>query len=67
MPETERDTQFATTTSAASTSIFIMLELNGVSRIGSSPLDVLKRNISGYKQFDPRAPGAVEYNVPGLF
>jgi LPS-assembly protein len=59
--------RFATTTSAASTSIFIQLELNGVSRIGSNPLDVLKRNISGYKQFDPRAPGPVEYNVPGLF
>lgn len=59
--------RFATTTSAASTSIFIQLELTGVSRIGSSPMEVLKRNIGGYKQFDPRSPVPVEYNVPGLF
>jgi LPS-assembly protein len=59
--------RFATTSSAASTSIFVQLELNGVSRIGSNPMEELKRNISGYKQFDPRAPGPVEYNVPGLF
>lgn len=59
--------RFATTTSDASTSIFIQLELNGVSRIGTSPLDVLRRNIAGYQQFDPRAPAPVEYNVPGLF
>jgi LPS-assembly protein len=59
--------RFATTTSAASTSIFIQLELNGVSRIGNNPLDVLQRNIGGYKQFDPRSPAPVEYNVPGLF
>lgn len=59
--------RFATTTTDASTSIFIQLELTGVSRIGNSPLDVLKRNIGGYQQFDPRATTPVEYNVPGLF
>jgi len=59
--------QFATTSSASSTSIFIQLELNGVSRIGNSPLDVLRRSISGYQQFDPRSTAPVEYNVPGLF
>jgi LPS-assembly protein len=59
--------RFATTSSAASTSIFVMLELTGVSRIGSSPMEVLKRNIVGYKPFDPRSPAPVEYNVPGLF
>lgn len=59
--------RFATTTKDASTSIFIQLELTGVSRIGSNPLEVLKRNIGGYKQFDPRSPAPVEYNVPGLF
>ena len=59
--------RFATTSSAASTSIFVMLELTGVSRIGSSPMEVLKRNIVGYKAFDPRSPAPVEYNVPGLF
>ncbi|MEY4599482.1 MAG: LPS-assembly protein LptD [Pseudomonadota bacterium] len=59
--------RFATTSKAASTSIFVMLELTGVSRIGSSPMEVLKRNIIGYKPFDPRSPAPVEYNVPGLF
>jgi len=59
--------RFATTTSAASTSIFVQLELSGVSRIGSSPFEVLRRNISGYKKLDPRATTPVEYNVPGLF
>lgn len=58
--------RFATTTSASSTSVFVQLELNGVSRIGSDPMDVLRRNIGGYKQFDPRNPVPVEYNVPGL-
>jgi LPS-assembly protein len=59
--------RFATTTSDVSTSIFIQLELNGVSRIGNSPVGVLQRSIAGYKQFDPRATGPVEYNVPGIF
>jgi len=59
--------RFATTTNDASTSIFIQLELSGLSRIGTSPLEVLRRNISGYKQFDPRSTTPVEYNVPGLF
>jgi LPS-assembly protein len=59
--------RFATTTSDASTSIFVQLELSGLSRIGTSPLDVLRRNIGGYKQIDPRTNAPVEYNVPGLF
>jgi LPS-assembly protein len=59
--------RFATTTSDASTSIFVQLELSGMSRIGNSPLEVLRRNIGGYKPFDPRAAAPVEYNVPGLF
>lgn len=59
--------RFATTTQDASTSIFVQLELTGMSRIGTNPLEVLQRNISGYKQLDPRATAPVEYNVPGLF
>lgn len=39
---------FATATGQASNSIFLQLELNGVSRLGSNPLDVLKLNIPGY-------------------
>lgn len=59
--------RFATTTSAASTSIFVQLELSGISRIGTNPMDVLFRNISGYKTVDPRAAAPVQYNVPGVF
>lgn len=40
--------QFTTTTTDSSSSIFFQLELFGMGRIGSNPLDVLKRNISGF-------------------
>jgi LPS-assembly protein len=56
--------RFATAVSTASTSFFLQLELNGVSRIGSNPLDVLRRNIGGYTPNDPRAPRTDEYFVP---
>ena len=48
--------RFATALNATNTSIFMQLELNGVSRIGSNPLDVLRRNIGGYTRVEPRAP-----------
>lgn len=48
--------RFALATQAASTSIFVQLELNGVSRIGSNPLEILRRSIGGYTRFDPRSP-----------
>jgi len=40
--------RLATATQAASTSFFVQLELNGVSKIGSNPLDLLQRSILGY-------------------
>lgn len=40
--------RFATLTSQVSTSVFLQLELNGLARIGSNPLDMLKRNVPGY-------------------
>lgn len=36
-------------TSSSTTSLFFQLELNGLSRIGSNPLEVLKRSIAGYQ------------------
>lgn len=48
--------RFAVATQQASTTIFVQLELNGVSRIGSNPMETLKRNIGGYVRLDPRAP-----------
>ena len=37
-----------TTTQQTSNSIFLQLELNGLARVGTSPLDLLRRSIPGY-------------------
>ena len=42
--------QFATAATNQVSSIFLQLELNGVSKIGSNPLDLLRRNIAGYSR-----------------
>ncbi|MEO7726576.1 MAG: LPS-assembly protein LptD [Burkholderiales bacterium] len=39
---------FATTSTTTVNSFFMQLELNGVSKIGSNPLELLRRNIAGY-------------------
>ena len=50
--------RFATATQRATTAIFFQLELNGLSRLGSNPLDQLRRNIPGYtKQNEHQLPG----------
>jgi LPS-assembly protein len=41
--------RYATATAQSNTAIFLQLELNGLSKIGSNPLDVLRRNIPGYQ------------------
>lgn len=41
---------FATTATTSVRSLFMQLELNGVSRIGSNPLDLLRRSIVGYSR-----------------
>jgi LPS-assembly protein len=57
--------RFATTTQTANTTLFMQLELNGVSRIGSNPMDILRRNIGGYRQLDPRlARPQDQYTAP---
>ncbi len=40
--------RIATLTQQATTSLFVQLELNGFSRIGSTPLDILRRSVPGY-------------------
>lgn len=40
--------RIATQTRQATTSLFVQLELNGFSRIGSNPLDILRRTVPGY-------------------
>jgi LPS-assembly protein len=44
--------RFATSSQRASTGIFFQLELNGLSRLGSNPLDILRRNIPGYTKLN---------------
>jgi LPS-assembly protein len=41
-----------TSSAKASTSFFIQLELNGLSRIGSNPLDALSSSIPGYQKIN---------------
>ena len=40
--------RIATSTTTATNTFFLQLELNGLGRVGSNPLDVLKRNVPGY-------------------
>ena len=49
--------RFAVATSQATNALFLQLELNGFSRLGSNPLETLKRNISGYSRLN-QAPSA---------
>ena len=50
--------RFATTSSRSTTSVFFQIELNGLSSLGSNPLDVLRRNIPGYNRLnEQRVPG----------
>ncbi len=42
--------RLATAVGQVNNSIFVQLQLNGFSDIGSNPLDILKRNIPGYGQ-----------------
>jgi LPS-assembly protein len=44
--------RFATGSQRASTGIFFQLELNGLSRLGSNPLELLRRNIPGYTRLN---------------
>lgn len=56
--------RFATTTQQAATTFFVQLELNGMSRIGSNPMDALRRNIGGYARLDPRSPRTDDARLP---
>ena len=56
--------RISTATSAANTAIFVELELNGITRVGSNSMDLLRRNIAGYTRHDPYAARPSEYFVP---
>jgi LPS-assembly protein len=40
--------RLTTTTEQASKSVFVQFELNGLARLGTNPIDVLKRSVPGY-------------------
>ena len=40
--------RLTTTTQQPTNSVFVQLELNGLARIGTSPLDLLRRSVPGY-------------------
>jgi len=44
--------------------LFLQLELNGMSRLGSNPLEVLKRSVTGYTPLN--APNA-DQRQPNLY
>ena len=56
--------RFQTTAQQTTTGIFLQLELNGVSRIGSNPNDALSRNIAGYYRADRQTSRAEDYYRP---
>jgi LPS-assembly protein len=49
-------TRFAASTGNFTSAVFVQLELNGFSRIGSNPLETLKRNIPGYGRLNQTRP-----------
>jgi hypothetical protein len=50
--------QFQTATAQQTTAFFNQLELNGVARIGSNPIELLRRNIPGYTLLNQATPAA---------
>lgn len=44
--------QFVTFTQDSVRALFFQLELNGLSKIGSNPLDILRQNITGYQKIN---------------
>lgn len=48
--------RLTTTTQQATTSIFVQLELNGLARVGTSPLDLLRRSVPGYRPTNEPTP-----------
>jgi LPS-assembly protein len=51
--------RFVSATQEYVNAMFLQLELNGVSRIGSNPLEVLRQNISGYAKTNEALPANV--------
>jgi len=54
--------RFAAATGNFTSAVFVQLELNGFSRIGSNPLETLKRNVPGYGRLNQTRPDAQPFN-----
>ena len=48
--------RFATATQEYTNAVFFQLELTGVSRIGASPLELLRQSITGYGKASEKHP-----------
>ncbi|MGH6610288.1 MAG: LPS-assembly protein LptD, partial [Burkholderiaceae bacterium] len=55
--------RFATTAQTATTNFYLQLELNGLTSVGASAANLLRRNIPGYQLLNPlpREPGRFEF------
>ena len=60
--------RLVTATQTTSSSVYVQLELNGLARLGTNPIDVLKRNVPGYLTTnDPTVqPGRGAQYFPGF-
>ncbi|MEK6630349.1 MAG: LPS assembly protein LptD, partial [Acidobacteriota bacterium] len=54
--------RFAAATGTSTSAVFVQLELNGFSRIGSNPLETLKRNIPGYGRLNQTRPDSLPFD-----
>ena len=54
--------RFASATGIFTSAVFLQLELNGLSRIGSNPLETLKRNIPGYSRVNQTRPDSRQFD-----
>lgn len=54
-------TRYVTGAQTATSTLFLQLELNGLGRLGSNPLESLKRNVPGYQLVNPPPPAGSPY------
>lgn len=53
--------RYVTGLQTATSTLFLQLELNGLARLGSNPLESLKRNVPGYQLVNPPPPVGSPY------
>jgi len=53
--------QFATAARETNTAVFLQLEFNGIARVGTDPLQLLRRSIPSYRMVNQLAPGPARF------